>query len=113
MACGGAPEPQPETIEPIIRQVALPSRIGRGTARHTPQPIALTSEHAGIAKELDTLVRSHTRDPQNPWAIAHGLVALGADLTLQNDQPAVEWLFETYAERVETPAGWVLRFPNP
>ena len=112
LACGGAPEPQPETIEPIIRQVALPSPIGPGTARHTPQPIALTSEHAGIAKELDTLVRAHTRDPQNPWAIAHGLVALGADLTLQNDQPAVEWLFETYAERVETQAGWVLRFPE-
>jgi len=62
--------------------------------------------------QLDAVVRAHTRDPNNPWAISHGLVALGADLTLDNDQNAVEWLFSTYAERFQTDAGWVLRFPE-
>ena len=77
-----------------------------------PQPLRLTPEQAEATLQLDAIVRAHTRDPGNPWAIAHGLVALGADLTLENDQAAVEWLFSTYAERFETDAGWVLRFPE-
>ena len=63
LACGIDPEPAPETIEPIVRQVALPSPVGPGTARYVPDPIALTGEHAGVAKELDALTRARRSTP--------------------------------------------------
>ena len=111
VACGSSPEPLPKAPPPV-KKVELPVPAGAGMARMAPQPLKLTPEQAEATLQLDAIVRAHTRDPGNPWAIAHGLVALGADLTLENDQAAVEWLFSTYAERFETDAGWVLRFPE-
>lgn len=111
LACGNNPEPTPD-VTPPVKQVDLPGPAGAGTPRQIPAPLTLTPAQSDAAGELDGLVRAHTRTPGNPWAIAHGLVALGHDLMLENDQPAVEWLFSTYAERFETQAGWVLRFPE-
>ena len=111
VACGVSPEPPPKAAPPA-KQVILPAPVGTATARLTPDPLKLSSEQTSAMRQLDAIVRAHTRAPENPWAIAHGLVALGADLTLENDQAAVEWLLSTYAERFETDAGWVLRFPE-
>lgn len=112
LACGMSPEPVPGTPEVKPKQVYLPSAAETGTPHYTADPLNLSAEQAEAAAQIETIVRSHTRDPQNPWAIAHGLVALGADLELENGEPAVEWLFSTYAERFQTEVGWVLRFPE-
>ena len=57
-------------------------------------------------KTLATLrdaVTKHAGDPDNPWAIGHGLLAMGPDFVLSNSQPAVDWIFSQYAE--ELPLG--------
>jgi len=58
------------------------------------------------------VVEAHTRDPSNPWAIGHGLVAEGQNMPLSNGQPAVEWLFSSYAERIKVGQSWALVFPE-
>ncbi|NCG18100.1 MAG: hypothetical protein GWP91_03700 [Rhodobacterales bacterium] len=47
---------------------------------------------------LQAVVEDHGRDPANPWAIGHAMLALGPDLVLTNDQPAIDWLFAEYAD---------------
>jgi len=40
------------------------------------------------------------------------LVAEGQNMPLSNDQPAVEWLFSSYAERIKVGKSWALVFPE-
>ena len=112
LACGGAPSLSPRPSSPSSDRLLFPPRSDRERLGTLP---SRSPSRASMLASRRSLIRwsDHTRATlQNPWAIAHGLVALGADLTLQNDQPGVEWLFETHAERVETQARWVLRFPE-
>ena len=96
-------EPQPaidvHTIEP-------------GQPQFTSVPLQKSS---GVQFAIDTLtdvVMAHGRDPKNPWAIGHGLVAMGHPLQLTNGADAVEWLFTTYAERYQDEGFWRIRFPT-
>ncbi len=112
VACSTSPEPVPVPTPSPVVEVSLPEANGPGLARHPEQPLVLSSKQAEAAARLEAVVRTYTRDPSDPWAVAHGLVALGAALDLNNKQPAVEWLFSTYAERFDTQAGWGIRFPE-
>src|SRR5690606_7932418 len=59
-------------------------------------------------ERLLRIVQEHGRDPANPWAIGHAMLALGGDLELANGEPAVDWLFAHYAE----PAAHGVSFPE-
>lgn len=106
-ACTGAPtvvEPQSCTAVPEFR---LPEKEGR-----TPHPIPADETVVGAAMALKTVVRDHARDPNNPWAVSHALLAIGPELTLTNDKLAIDYLFEEYAETFEACGETLVRFPR-
>jgi hypothetical protein len=79
----------------VAPQVAfrMPSLVG------TSPSVVTTSPDVDRARErLIGVVRGHARDPENPWAIVHAMLALGADEKLANGADPVDWLFGNYAQ---------------
>jgi hypothetical protein len=109
-ACGGDPAPAPpptpapeaeaEAVAPpptaVLPTVScvLPVREGKTTT-----PIAASPALQHTRAVLVDVVRRYDLDPENPWAVVHGMLALGADVPLSNGVPAVDHLFAAYAER--------------
>jgi len=85
----------------------VPARDGR-----TPVPLAKDDRYTQTAAFLESFLKKRATDPDNPWAIGHGMLALGPDLVLSNGRPAVDHLFETYAERFEVQGHGFVRFPR-
>ncbi|RME22977.1 MAG: hypothetical protein D6798_14495, partial [Deltaproteobacteria bacterium] len=63
-------------------------------------PLAPTEAIEATLTRLGAVVDRQAADPDNPWAIAHGLVARGPTFILRNDRRAVDWLFERYAREL-------------
>ena len=88
-------------------QPVPPEKDGR-----TPTPLPAEARYDAVAVFLERIVRQRAAEPHNPWAIGHGLVALGEDLLLTNGRPAVDHLFEEYAESFEVEGHRFVRFPR-
>jgi len=86
---------------------AVPAREGR-----TPVQLPKEDRYTQTAAFLESFLKKRATDPDNPWAIGHGMLALGPDLVLSNGRPAVDHLFETYAERFEVQGHGFVRFPR-
>lgn len=111
-ACSVPAPPGPEvavqTTDPVSDDVAGSEALGAvalpqvvfnvaSDLRSTPAPHPVTSDVSRIRERLLGVVNDHARAPDNPWAIGHALLALGPDVILTNDEPAVAWLFSQYA----------------
>ena len=88
-----AAAPAPAAALPAV-SCALPVREGKTTA-----PIPASPALTHTREVLVDVVRRYDLDPENPWAVVHGMLALGAEVPLANGVPAVDHLFATYAER--------------
>ena len=111
-ACSlGAPEPAVEQA-PKKAELSLPSPTGPGEARMLTAGLSGSAKLIEAEQLLEQVVRTHTSNPENPWAIGHGLVALGPGLMLSNQESAVDWLFSSYAERFPVGDSWLVRFPE-
>lgn len=120
--CGGTVEEASPSPEPRVTEAPVPTQPGPPasacTADVTPSPatregrtdmpVARSPELVQAREVLVRVVQDHGRDPANPWAISHAILALGPDITLTNGQPAVDWLFSEYAE----PEGVGVGFPT-
>ena len=116
-----APEPAPEPVSsetpgsatvwsaqnidqlqpnPPSRSVVTPAK--------TEATVHLEQAMGRLAQVVDT----YAADPDNPWAMGHGLVARGADWKLKDGTPAVDHLFTTYAEPFPVGSHTLLRFPD-
>lgn len=78
----------------------------------TPRPIPASAEIDRALATLGAVVDSRARDADNPWAVAHALLARGKDLTLSDGRPAVDELFADYAEASTAGTHTLLRFPD-
>lgn len=47
---------------------------------------------------LSPVIEGFAGDPENPWAVAHGVLARGAEFRLSDGRPAIAHLFATYSE---------------
>jgi len=114
LACSnGASVPEQTELKKEVAQTApLPSPTGPGIASLSSVQLPQSSGTQFAIDTLSKVVDLHARDPKNPWAIGHGLVALGSPLELSNGSDAVQWLFSQYAERTQVGNQWVLRFPK-
>jgi hypothetical protein len=83
------------------------SREAASTALLAPDP-----SWDQTAARLGVVVDTRATDPGDPWAIAHGMLARGAGLRLQNGQDAVDWLFAEYAEEFQVGERTLVRFPQ-
>ena len=84
-----------------------PSRVDK-----TPTPLPASSAIDTTIKRLESVVTKHGADPQNPWAIGHGLIAMGPEFMLSNGQPAVDWLFSEYAVELTAEGVTTVQFPR-
>jgi hypothetical protein len=69
----------------------------------------------GLLKARDLLrkvVVDHGRDPENPWAVGHAMLALGPEVELTNGMMAVDHLFASYAEWVDVSNTPGIAFPR-
>lgn len=95
----------PATIAALTPKV--PAREGK-----TPFPMKETVAVTKTLERLEAVVEKHGGDPDNPWAIGHGLIAMGPDFTLSNGEKAVEWLFKTYAVELHAEGATTVQFPR-
>lgn len=118
LACSGGEEPAPPATPPAEPAVA-PAPAADPLAIHPTQQV-LRSPHLvpaspDLEKALEVLgavVDRYGADPEDPWAIAHALLARGEQLTLPGGEEAVPYLFARYA-RVVTVQGRALpAFPR-
>lgn len=135
-ACGGPPagpdpqaqpEPRPATAPAApVAPTATPAATGRWSAANidqlvpvptshetrTPSPMAADPRWDAVLATLEPVVAQYAGDPQNPWAIAHGLLAMGPSLKLTDGRPAIDALFVDWAEPVAVGGHSLLRFPR-
>ncbi len=79
---------QTEVVRPVLRS-CVPGQKS--------QEIVPPDERIDLARAvLDGMVRDFARDPENPWAVAHALLALGTDFQLTNGREPVGWLYERW-----------------
>jgi hypothetical protein len=123
LACNGQtpPEPAPKpTVAPQPITALEPAAVDRiqvspglpTRKASSPLQAPAADDVKATRQILAQVVRSHARDPNNPWAIGHAMLALGPEVVLDNDKPAVEWLFEEYAQRIEVDGKPAIRFPK-
>ena len=84
----------------------------RRTASSTPTPMVETPEIAATLAILDPIITKYASDPQNPWGMAHALLARGGDFTLPDGRSAVAALFQDWAEPLAIGSHTLLRFPK-
>jgi hypothetical protein len=111
VSCLTEPAPEIPTIQ-AAPALNTPDPTGPGQARHVTPALIADARIETAQSTLESVVRTHAADPANPWAIGHGLVALGPGLVLTNGADAVDWLFASYADHVSVKGRWQLRFPE-
>lgn len=99
------PEPACQALGEVVLAPAA------NTAR-TPVPIPPSDEAVQAAMVFKDVARDYARDPEDPWAISHALIAIGADMELENGENAVDWLFAHYAETFEVCGETLVHFPR-
>ena len=89
-----APAPTIWTTKNIASlQPKAPERTGTA-----PKPLPMVPAYDEAIMVLSGIVSRYAGDPENPWAVAHGLLARGKDFLLQDGRPAIPHLFSSYAE---------------
>ncbi len=61
---------------------------------------------------LGNIVETYDGDPDNPWAVAHGILARGAGLKLADGRDAISHVFATYAVPETAGSRRLLGFPR-
>jgi len=94
------------TSQGALPPIVLPERQAR-----TPYPVVADGKIEAALRALKKLVSQETSDPDNPWAIAHGLLAIGQEHVLSTGESAVDALFARYAVGAEREGLPVIAFP--
>jgi hypothetical protein len=66
---------------------------------------------AAAADNGTAIVQRWAAVPDDPWAVGHGVRAMGKDFKLNDGRRAVDWLLETQLAFVPANGGHVLAFP--
>lgn len=82
--------------------------------RSTPSPgaHASTPELDAVKAILRGVVEAHALDPDNPWALSHAIVALGADAQLEGGVSVVDHLFTEFAVLESVGSEVLVDFPR-
>ena len=127
VGCGGEPKVAPESSEVLV---ASPTPEAEGPQRWSAANIKLLKParpeiasqtqlplrpDQGIQRAMDTLtsvVDTYARDPGDPWALGHGLLAHGASMQLADGRSAVDHLFSEYARVFDANGHEFIYFPK-
>jgi hypothetical protein len=90
--------PAPPTAPPAEPAAApLPSPVAVAKAVASPLARETTPEIEAARATLRAVVERWAVDPNNPWAIAHAMLALGPDFDVAGRGNATDFLFAEYA----------------
>lgn len=84
-----------------------PARAGSVT-----RPIPALPAYEETIRILGQVVDSRAADPENAWAIAHGVLARGAGFRLSDSRPAIAHVFATFAEPRSVGTLTLIGFPQ-
>ena len=141
LGCSGDPnlDPPKAAVLPVARgaplnkgngAVGTPSESAPKRLAYTPTPIAEVMLTAPVRRAaspaslgevpeilqtraiLDRWIRSEALDPSNPWAVKHAMLVYGGEVRLTDGRPAVEALFQDFAEVTEVDGNEWLDFPT-
>lgn len=121
VACKTEPAPSPD--EPVLTSppegvpappaaTAFPVPRAMTHSAKSPSAVPASPDAERALVELQKVCQTHGGDPENPWAIAHGLLAFGPEMTLSNGEPAVDYLYTRYAEISEISGQRLIAFPK-
>lgn len=76
--------------------------------------IGVLGSREGSAKSGDgvDVIRQHAMTPRDPWAVSHGLRAMGRDFTIQGGRSAVDFLLEEQITSVTVGGKTMLGVPR-
>lgn len=103
-----SPAPIDYTPTPIA-EVALTAPARKAAS---PASLGEVPEILQTRAILDRWIRAEALDPTNPWAVKHAMLVYGGEVPLTDGRPAVEALFEDFAEIVEVDGHAWLDFPT-
>lgn len=114
-----SPVPSPDELRrvpqpPPNREVALPTVVPSlpTVEAKVQHPLAANAALTKARGVLEEAVRGHGRDPENPWAVGHAMLALGPEVELTNGVAGVDHLFAEYAEWVDVADTPGVAFPR-
>lgn len=112
--------PQPERAEPApaapaawsaanIRELVpvAPARVGS-----VSRPVPELPDYDRALSTLSAVVERYAGDPDNPWAIMHGVLARGPEFRLADGRGGLAHVFAAYAEPRAFGALTLLAFPR-
>ncbi len=67
-------------------------------AAKVSRPISSLPAYDVTLTTLAPVIEGFAADPDNPWAVAHGVLARGAEFRLSDGRPAIAHLFASYSE---------------
>ncbi|MEZ4316477.1 MAG: hypothetical protein R3F61_03185 [Myxococcota bacterium] len=102
-----APQAKPVRVQAPEVQFTLPTRDAKSPYLR-PSTADLDAARATLMK----IVTTYTGDPNDPWAIGHGLLAQGPAMKLSDGRDAVPFLFEQYAEWRKVGSDDLVAFPT-
>ena len=102
--------PEGDQTPPVVAGFPVPKAMTHSATSPSSVPASPDAERA--LGELQKVCQTHGGDPENPWAIAHGLLAFGSEMTLSNGEPAVDYLYTRYAEVSEIQGQRLIAFPK-
>ena len=73
---------------------------------------ALGARHARAEGDGTALIRQWATLPEDPWAVCHGVRAMGREFTIKSGQRAVDWLLETQLASVSVNGKSFLAYPE-
>ncbi len=107
-AAGQPAEPRVWTLDTIDRlQPVRPT-----DALTVPVPLEATPAIERTMERLGGIVDRWASDPDNPWAMGHGIMARGIGFAARDGTPAVDLLFSRYAALDEVRGHTLIRFPK-
>jgi hypothetical protein len=117
VACDPAPPATPAvTPAPVAAPAPPPAAtalVAEATTQTRTSPNLAPKSQDGLATlaYLGQVCDTYAADPEDPWGIAHALLARGQDLVLPNDEPALDYLYATYAQIGEVQGRELPYFP--
>ncbi|MCC7385997.1 MAG: hypothetical protein IT384_29380 [Deltaproteobacteria bacterium] len=75
-------------------------------------PVDLAKAAGEAREKLERWVKDGAADPQNGWAMAHGLIGFGPDLAARDGRKAVDVIVSDFAQVETTGGGKRVHFPR-
>lgn len=100
-----APAPQEAPAAPVTPTTVWTTRnirdlvpVAPARSNPVPKPIPALPAYDGALAAMGAVIDTYDGDPDNPWAVAHGVLARGKDFRLSDGREAIPHLFASYAE---------------